>query len=155
MVELIDLICKSCSNFKSIICKLRIIESDPKLLSTWPMLTFWHVLTSKIIRGCIQWADMQMVFKFQVSRIKIDNFRNVAQVDVLACWPILTSKLVGGWIQWPDMQILFKFQVNRMEINNFRNLAYIGLKNNVWLNSMTWFVNPFQISSQSDKNWGF
>ena len=59
------------------------------------------------------------------------------------------------------MQLLFKFQVNPMKIDNFRNsadvdlLANEDLKRNWWFNSMTWFENPLQISSQWDENWGF
>ena len=76
---------------------------------------------------------------------------------------MFTSKLIGGWINWPDMQMLFKFQVNWIIIEDFRNLASVDLlvyvdlfaydnhKNNRWLNSVTWYVNPFQISAQSDE----
>ena len=44
------------------------------------------------------------------------------------------------------------------ENDNFRNsayvvfLAYVDLKNNWWLNSVTWHANPLQISSQWDEN---
>ena len=73
----------------------------------------------------------------------------------------LTSKIIGGWIEWPNMQLLFKFQVNRMKTDNFTNsayvvlLAYFDLENNWCLNSVTWYANPLQISSQGDENWGF
>ena len=73
----------------------------------------------------------------------------------------LTSKIIGGWIQWPNKQLLFKSQVNRMKIDNFRNpadvfLADFDLKNIIGgFNSVTWNINPIQISSQSDENWGF
>ena len=72
------------------------------------------------------------------------------------------------------MQLIFKFQVNRMKIDNFRNnlkirpavflvdlmayvelLTYDNLKSNRWLNSLTWYANPIQISSQSDEILGF
>ena len=56
--------------------------------------------------------------------MKIDNFRNLADVDLLV---YIDLKIRGGWIQWPDMQILFKFQVNQMFIENFRKLAYVDL----------------------------
>ena len=48
-----------------------------------------------------------------------------------------------------------------MKIDNFRNsahvdvLAYVDLKNNLWLNWVTWHANPLQISSQWVENWGF
>ena len=46
------------------------------------------MLISKLIGGWINWPDMQMIFQFQVNRMKIDNFRNnfinVTHVDVLA-----------------------------------------------------------------------
>ena len=85
----------------------------------------------------------------------------------LAFWPMVTSKLIGGWIQCPDMQMLFEFQVNWIKTEDFRNSAYADLlvyvdlfaygnhKNNRWLNSVTWNINPLYISSQSDGNWGF
>ena len=41
-------------------------------------------LTSKIIGGSIQWPNIQLLFKFQVNRMKINNFRNSAYVDLLA-----------------------------------------------------------------------
>ena len=63
---------------------------------------------------------MQLLFKFQVNRMKIDNFRKSAYVVILAYDDL---KNIGGWIQRPDMQILFKFQVNRMKIEDFRNLT--------------------------------
>ncbi len=73
----------------------------------------------------------------------------------------MTSTIICGWIQWPNMQLLFKFQVNQMKIDNLRNLtdvvllAYVDLENNWWLNSVTWYANPLQISSQWEENWGF
>ena len=65
-----------------------------------------------------------MLVKFQANQMKIDNFRNLADVDLLV---YIDLKIRGGWIQWPDMQILFKFQVNQMFIENFRKLAYVDL----------------------------
>ena len=47
------------------------------------MQTFWPRFTSKLIGGGIHWPDMQMLFKFRVKRIKIKDFRNMADVDVL------------------------------------------------------------------------
>ena len=67
---------------------------------------------------------------------------------------MFTSKLIGGWIPRPDMQMLFKFHANWIKIEDFRNLAYVDLfsngnhKNNRWLNSVIWYVNLFQISTQ-------
>ena len=80
---------------------------------------------------------------------------------------MLTSEIIGAWIQYIVMQMVFKNQVNQMKIDNFRNLANvdlltyvdlladIDLKNNRWLNSMTWYAKPLQISSQMDENWQF
>ena len=71
---------------------------------------------------------MQLLFKIQVNGMKIDNFRNLAFVDLLADGPQKpqkprgTSKVIGGWIQWPDMQILFNFQVNGMKTTLDANL---------------------------------
>ena len=75
-VELNDQICNSSSNFKSTGWKLTILEIQP-------------MLTSKIIiGGWIQWPDMQILFKFQVNRMKIEDFRNTTwDVDL---WPMLT-----------------------------------------------------------------
>ena len=56
---------------------------------------------------------------------------------------------------------MFKFQVNRIKIEDFRHLAdvdlliYVDIKINRWFNSVTWYVNAFQISSQLDENWEF
>ena len=47
------------------------------------MQPFWPMFTSKLVGGWIQWPDMQMLFKFQVNRIKIEDFRNVAYVHLL------------------------------------------------------------------------
>ena len=51
--------------------------------------------------------DMQMLFKFQVNSIKIEDFRNLAYVDILVYVDLLAyvylKKLIGGWIWWPDM----------------------------------------------------
>ena len=46
-------------------------------------------LTLKIIGDWIQWPNMQLLFKFQVNWMKIDNFRNSACVDwpFGRCWP--------------------------------------------------------------------
>ena len=59
-----------------------------------------------------------------------------------------TLKLISGWIQWQDMEILIKFQLNWMKIEDFINftlvvdlLAYVHLKNDVWLNQVTWYHN--------------
>ena len=41
------------------------------------------MFTLKLIGGWLQWPDMQMLFKFQVNWIKIEDFRNLADVDVL------------------------------------------------------------------------
>ena len=83
---------------------------------------------------------MQILFKFQVNRMKIDNFRirPILGWPSGLCWPFdwrLTSKVISGWIQWPDMQILFKFQVNRMKFEDFRKFGSnwpIGLCRPFW-----------------------
>ena len=41
------------------------------------------MFTSELVGGWIQWPDMQMLFKFQVNGIKIEDFRNLADVDLL------------------------------------------------------------------------
>ena len=81
---------KSCSNLKSIGWKVRISE-------IWPMLTFWPMLTSKIICGWIEWADLKILFKFQVNRMKIDNFCNSGM-----CWPLVYVDLQKSerYIAW-------------------------------------------------------
>ena len=140
MIEFSDLVCKCSSNFMLIGLKLRILE-------IWPTLTFWSMLTPNIVSGWIQWPDMQMLFKFQVNQMKIEDFINSACVD------LLTIQFTGSWIQRPDIKMLFKFQVNRMKIEDFRNLAqigllaYVSLKINRWMNSVTWYANSLQISS--------
>ena len=65
----------------------------------------------------------KILFKFQANQMKIEVFRNTFLVvdlgPMLTFWSMLTSKIIG------------------------------------WLNSVTWNINPLQISSQSDENWGF
>ena len=86
---------------------------------------------------------------------------------MLTFWSKWTWKRIGHWIQWPYMKSLFKFHVNRMKIEDFRNTALVVVlgpmltfwsmlisKTIGWLNSLTWNVNPLQISSQLDENWG-
>ena len=112
-------------------------------------------MTSKRIGGWIQWRNMQLLFKFQVNRMKIEDFRNTTLVvdlgPMLTFWSMLTSKIIGGWIQWPDMQILFKFQVNRMKIDNFRNLAYVDLLADVDLKN-NWRVEFSDLKYKSSSN---
>ena len=115
VVEFGDLFGKSCSNFKSVGWKLMILEIRP-------MLTFWPMFTLKLVRGWIQWPNMQMLFTVQVNWIKIEDFRNFANVDLLI---------------YVDL------------------LANVYRKINRWLNSVSWYANGLQISSKSDKNWGF
>ena len=78
------------------------------------------MLISKIIGAWIQRPDMQMVFEFQVNRMKIEDFRNLTYVDLLA---YSNLKIIGDWIQRSDMQMLFKVQVNRMKIEDFRKVG--------------------------------
>ena len=122
VVEFNDQICNSSSNPKSIGWKLTILEIRP-------MLTFCPMWTSKIISGWIQWPEIYILLKFQVNRMKIEDFRNTTLVvdlgPILTFWSTLTSKIMAGWIQWPNMQLHFKFQVNRMKIEDFRNLTSI------------------------------
>ena len=117
VVEFSDLKYKLSSNFTSIGWKLRILE-------TWPMLTFWSTLSSKLIDAWVQRPQMQMVFKFQVNWMKIEDFRKF--MPNLSFWPMLISTLIGVWIQRPNMHMIFKFQVNRMKIVNFRKNYKIG-----------------------------
>ena len=118
-------------------------------------------LSTIIIGGWIQWPNMQLLFKFQVNRMKIDNFRDPVHVDLLAY--VCPQKKVGRWIQWPEMQILFKFQINGMKIENFRITTFVVdlgpmltfwsmLTSKIigWVNSVTWNINPFQISSKNN-----
>ena len=77
------------------------------------------MLTSKIDGGWIQRPDMQILLKFQVNRMGIDNFRNLARVDPLA---YVDLKIIGGWLEWADLQMLLKFQVNQIKFDDYRNL---------------------------------
>ena len=90
--------------------------------------------------------------------MKIEDFWNITLVVDLCL--ILTSKIMGGWIQWHDVQTVFKSQVSWMKTDNFRNLDDVDFlmfrpQNNWWLNSLIWYANPVEISSQLDENWGF
>ena len=85
------------------------------------MLTFCPRITSKVISGWIQWPDMQILFKFQVNRMKFEDFRKFcwnwlfAFVDIfswpnfmkLQCWTIAGSVTLFpknfttiGWVVW-------------------------------------------------------
>ena len=154
MGEFSDMTCKPCSNFKSIGWRLTILE-------IWPMLTFWPQKKT-LIGGWIQWRDMQILFKFKVNRMKIEDFRNVG-----LCWP--------SGLCWPQneevidfIDLICKWSSNFKSIRwklrileNLCNLAQIcllanvDLKINRWLNSLTWYAKVLQISSQSDENWQF
>ena len=96
--------------------------------------------------------------------MKIEDFRNTTLVvdlgPMLAFWSTLTSKIMG-WLKsvtWKkNLQTLSQSDEN-WQLKKFHQvdlLAYVDLKNDWCLNSVTWCINPFQISSQSDKNWQF
>ena len=87
---------------------------------------------------------------------------------MLTFWPMWTDKIISDWIQWPEIYILFKFKVNGMKIEDFRNsnlvvdlwpmLTFWSMLTSKIIgksNSVSWNVNPLQISSQSDENWQF
>ena len=120
-------------------------------------------MTSKIIAGWIQWPKMQLFFKFQVDRMKIDNFRNSAYVVLLTYVDLKNNSLVE-FSDLKHINILFKFQVNRMKIDYFRNsayvdlLAYVDLQDNWWLNSVTWLILyilfKFQVNRMKIEDFG-
>ena len=74
MFEFNDQICKSSWNFKSIGWKLTILE----------ILADVHLLAEVNLKNnCwIKWANVQILFKFQVNWMKIVNFRNLADVII-------------------------------------------------------------------------
>ena len=86
MVDFSDLICKGSSNFISIRWKLKILETIKILayfgLTFWPMLTIW-TMTPKVIGGWIKWPNLQVLVKFQVNRMKFEDFRKLG-----SNWPI-------------------------------------------------------------------
>ena len=59
----------------------------------------------------------------------------------------------------PDLSMvknyLKKIKLKKIDSAYVDLLADVDLKNNWWLNSMTWCANPLQISSELDENWGF
>ena len=64
-------------------------------------------LTSKIIGGWIQWPNMQLLFKFQDNRMKIEDFRNLTQVvdlwPMLIFWCMMTLK--NNWlVEFSDLK---------------------------------------------------
>ena len=64
--------------------KIEDFRNTTLVVNLGPMLTFWSMLTSKVIGAWIPWPDVQMVFKFQVNRMKIEDFRNsTLVVDLL------------------------------------------------------------------------
>ena len=65
-----------------------------------------YMLTSKLKGGWIQWPDVQMLFKFQVNWIKIEDLRKLTYVAILVYVDLFAygnHKIIDGWIQWPDM----------------------------------------------------
>ena len=87
---------------------------------------------------------MQILFKFQVNRMKIDNFRNSAYVDLLAYGDLKMNRWLNSVTGYANaLQISGQW----MKIDNFRNSAYVDLKINRWLNSVTGYANALQISS--------
>ena len=138
LVEFSDLISRSCSNFKSIRWKVRILETLPSML---PFGLCWP----QIIGGWINWTDMQILFKFLVNRMKIDNFRNAADVDSVA-----HVDLKNNW--WLNLMIKYAtpLQISSQSDENGQFLK-LGLRwpfgqcwpqNNWWLNTVTWNANP-------------
>ena len=111
-------------------------------------------LTSKIIGGWIQWTNMQLIFKFQVNRMKSDNFRNSA---LLTLWPMWTSKIIGGWIQW----LKYKSSSNFKSIGGklgfkkyhlgFWPWAYVDLFDHVDLKN-NWLVEFSDLKYKSSSN---
>ena len=49
------------------------------------------MFTSKLISSSIQWPDMQMLFKFQVNWIEIEDFQNLAYVYLLVYVDLLAN----------------------------------------------------------------
>jgi len=79
-----DLMCKWSSNFKYIGWKLTILETIKNFgMTLWHMLTFWSMITSKVIGGWIHLPDVQFLFKFQVNRMKFEDFGKFG-----SNWPI-------------------------------------------------------------------
>ena len=88
-----------------------------------------------------------------INWMKIDNFINMASVDLQNNWLVEFSDLKWKsssnfkWIRW---------KLTILEVRPILTFwAYLDLQNNWWLNSVTWNENPLQISSQSDENWQF
>ena len=111
------------------------------------MLTFWSMLTSKIIGLLNSLTWKKILFKFQVNRMKIENFRN--KTEVVDLWPFLTlwpQKTIGFFLMtystmwWSFVKIVLKLwpggdkQTNRQKnkidwpiyLQNRRFLKYIG-----------------------------
>ena len=65
--------------------KIEDFRNPTEVVDLWPMLTFWSMLTSKIIGGWIQWPDGEILFKFEVNQMKIEDFRNLKKL--LTFWP--------------------------------------------------------------------
>ena len=122
-------------------------------------------LTSKIIGGFIKWPNMQIIFKFQVNRMKIDDFRNSAYVDLLADVDLKNNWLLNlvTWYenpiqsssQWDERWGFSKYNLRCWSWAYVDALVHVDLKIIGWLNSANWNITYLQISSQLDENWGF
>ena len=115
MVKFNDKICNFSWNFKWIGWKLTILEIQP-------MLTFWPMLTSKIIGGWIQWPEIYYIlFKCQVNQMKIEDFRNTTLVvdlgTMLSIWSMLTTK-ISAWLN-PVTWNIYPLQISSQSDENW------------------------------------
>ena len=102
----------------------------------------------------------ELLFKFQVNRIKTDKFRNLADAFFFTFRPMLTSKTISGWFQWADLQILFKFLGERSSSFNggaavqYRSYPLSGsraIKSNVFPSQ--WSLHTPFLSNYLRLNW--
>ena len=103
-----------------------------------------------------------MAFKFQVNRMKIEVFGNLAYIDLLVYIDLkINSKLSSATSFANGFQISSQSEENWGFCKIWPNLAKIGflaevdLNTNRCLNSTSWYTNGLQISSQLDENWQF
>ena len=77
-------------------------------------MDLWPMLTLKRIGGWIHWPNVKIVFKFQLNRRGVDDFRNLTKLVTFGlCWPFDFKNnrllfMTNSTILWSFMKIGLK-----------------------------------------------
>ena len=92
--------------------------------SKFDLESTFDLLTSKIVGSPIQWFNMQMLFKFEVDRMKNDDFRNLT-----SRWSLTFDLKINGLLSWDYLYSLVKFHDDWFRIVTSRRLTNWHKKN--------------------------